>query len=310
MMTTSILIRLIGLSVLVGILFSTNSCVDEPLEDKSGAALIKEIDIIVNDEILVIGTEVDTLNNYYYAHVDRSVSEVLISIITVSPEAISLVDGEQMLENNLASLDLGPNEFSIHVSEENGLSRNYTLIIIRETLGVKRLSNLEFSHSVLRPTFHPDTLKYELVCENEISNLSFSYETQDSLSTSISMFNGTVSTTNLTLPKGISNLDIEITADDQTRTTYHVEITRNPWEYVSSGPFNARDGAGVLFFNDKLWLLGGWQDGFPEFDGLAEGNDVWSSSDGVNWEFVNRAPWSGRHAGGYVVFDNKMWVMS
>jgi hypothetical protein len=66
-----------------------------------------------------------------------------------------------------------------------------------------------------------------------------------------------------------------------------------------------RDGVGALSFQGKMWLLGGWNPNFqPDTN-----SEVWSSTDGINWTFVTRAPWQRRHDAGYAVFDNKMWIV-
>ena len=74
-------------------------------------------------------------------------------------------------------------------------------------------------------------------------------------------------------------------------------------------------------FNDKLFLLGGWNNyaegqGDIEQRGEGQGNfvsetcsEVWTSDDGVEWEFVGDAPWEGRHCFGAVVHDGCMWIV-
>jgi hypothetical protein len=55
-----------------------------------------------------------------------------------------------------------------------------------------------------------------------------------------------------------------------------------------------------------MWVIGGGDSASPS--GLA--NDVWSSSDGLNWtQVVAHAPWNARYGQGSVVFNNKMWVI-
>ncbi|MBN1326117.1 hypothetical protein JW977_04035 [Candidatus Falkowbacteria bacterium] len=66
-----------------------------------------------------------------------------------------------------------------------------------------------------------------------------------------------------------------------------------------------RRGSAALSFNGKLWIIGGTGNTFDWF-----ANDIWSSSDGLNWtENTSPAPWQERGYHGAVVFDNKMWVM-
>jgi len=74
--------------------------------------------------------------------------------------------------------------------------------------------------------------------------------------------------------------------------------------------FAGRDGAGALVFKDKMWLLGGWNPGdkvnFPDICN----SEVWSSTDGANWELeLLQAPWEGRHTAGYAVHRDKMWIV-
>tara|TARA_Y100000588_G_scaffold263497_1_gene278186 strand:- start:100 stop:1011 length:912 start_codon:yes stop_codon:yes gene_type:complete len=79
---------------------------------------------------------------------------------------------------------------------------------------------------------------------------------------------------------------------------------------TENAAFAARDGAGLLVLNDKMWLLGGWNPGdkvnFPQICN----SEVWSSRDGATWTLeLLQAPWEGRHCAGYVVHDGKMWIV-
>ncbi len=74
--------------------------------------------------------------------------------------------------------------------------------------------------------------------------------------------------------------------------------------------FAPRDGAGLLAFKGRIWLLGGWnphdREHFPEICN----SEVWSSADGRTWRLENpQAPWEGRHCAGYVVHDGRMWIV-
>lgn len=80
------------------------------------------------------------------------------------------------------------------------------------------------------------------------------------------------------------------------------------WQQVTdAAAFAPRDGAGALVFNDRMWLLGGWNPGiFPN----KTVSEVWSSTDGATWTLENpQAPWERRHTAGNVVHDGKMWVV-
>lgn len=80
------------------------------------------------------------------------------------------------------------------------------------------------------------------------------------------------------------------------------------WQRITSrSPFLERDGAGMVAYNSKLWLLGGWN---PfEFKPNGVTNEIWSTPDGHTWTFEGNAPWSARHIQGSVVFQDKMWIL-
>ena len=47
--------------------------------------------------------------------------------------------------------------------------------------------------------------------------------------------------------------------------------------------FAPRDGAGVLSFRGRMWLLGGWNPGDKVHFPRICNNEVWSSADGAAW---------------------------
>lgn len=56
-------------------------------------------------------------------------------------------------------------------------------------------------------------------------------------------------------------------------------------------------------FNDRLWVIGGYNPGQVRGDTYLE--DVWSSADGINWkQETGSAPWLGRRGHASVVFDD------
>ena len=87
--------------------------------------------------------------------------------------------------------------------------------------------------------------------------------------------------------------------------------TKYEWRCVTeTAAFAARDGAGALVFQDKMWLLGGWNPGDKVHFPLICNSEVWSSADGISWTLENpQAPWEGRHTAGYVVHNGRMWIV-
>ena len=69
--------------------------------------------------------------------------------------------------------------------------------------------------------------------------------------------------------------------------------------------FRPRDGAGAVVFQSKMWLLGGWNPAnTPDTN-----DEVWSSSDGANWDFICKAPWERRHMAGWLTYNDRLWVI-
>ena len=72
---------------------------------------------------------------------------------------------------------------------------------------------------------------------------------------------------------------------------------------TDSPGFVPREGPGATVFDGKMWMMGGC--GASTYF-----NDVWCSSDGINWSCTaTSAPWSYRVSPGVTTFDGKMWMM-
>ena len=91
-------------------------------------------------------------------------------------------------------------------------------------------------------------------------------------------------------------------------------------EVTANAAYAARDGAGALVFDDRMWLLGGWHPRDKENFPRVCNNEVWSSLDGATWSlekpntflddsFDPARDWEGRHTAGYVVHEDKMWII-
>jgi N-acetylneuraminic acid mutarotase len=85
------------------------------------------------------------------------------------------------------------------------------------------------------------------------------------------------------------------------------------WSRVNTAGqiFSPRDSHRVLVFNERLWVIGGWD--FFTAEGGTEtfNNEVWSSADGVTWtkHTPSGAIFSPRAGHGAVVFNGRMWVV-
>lgn len=104
-------------------------------------------------------------------------------------------------------------------------------------------------------------------------------------------------------------------------------MTQSPRQYewvlmTDSAAFPPRDGAGALIFQDKMWLIGGWNPKDKVTNPIRSdcNNEVWNSNDGVHWTLVKpnthrddsfdpAGDWEARHTAGYAVFQDKMWIV-
>jgi hypothetical protein len=79
---------------------------------------------------------------------------------------------------------------------------------------------------------------------------------------------------------------------------------------LADAPWAARDRFGAVYFQNKIWVLGGsCGSTFHGYQTLF--NDVWSSADGVTWEqLATNAPWSPRcfHSSSVLVWRNQIWI--
>jgi hypothetical protein len=95
------------------------------------------------------------------------------------------------------------------------------------------------------------------------------------------------------------------------------------WQRVTeAAAFPPRDGAGALVYQDRMWLIGGWNPDDKVTNPIHSNcnNEVWNSPDGKDWTLVrpnthldNRFDpafdWEARHTAGYVVHQGKMWIV-
>ena len=78
-------------------------------------------------------------------------------------------------------------------------------------------------------------------------------------------------------------------------------------EATSSPPWSERVNFSTAVYDNKIWVMGGRASPLVSNDVM---NDIWYSSDGINWiEATSSANWSPRYGQGTVIYNNKMWIM-
>lgn len=81
------------------------------------------------------------------------------------------------------------------------------------------------------------------------------------------------------------------------------------WTLVSKeAPWKHSDLPMSLTFQNRMWMMGGWFNG--RLDGHSASAEVWSSTNGSEWQQVTSAAgWSPRIAAAIVEFKGRMWVL-
>ena len=81
------------------------------------------------------------------------------------------------------------------------------------------------------------------------------------------------------------------------------------WKLVSAeAPWLHSDLPMNIVFQDRMWIMGGWYNG--RLPGHSASNQVWSSTDGVEWTQVTEAAgWTPRIAAGLVERNGRLWLL-
>ena len=203
-------------------------------------------------------------------------------LFSCSKEDGSPVQEVEQSNENTESLNLSPESFTL-------------LAVTDGAIGVD-----------VRPTFRwnaaldpdEDILSYELLLDsnsNPITSIAIdinetTFTPQDRLPLSEKLYWKSIATDN---NGGASS------SNTFSFTTRDLNIPIDP--VIENAPFSVTKGHTSVVFNNKMWVLGG-------YDGTSYSNDVWYSTDGINWTKV-ATPFSGRSEHTSVVFDGKIWVI-
>ena len=81
------------------------------------------------------------------------------------------------------------------------------------------------------------------------------------------------------------------------------------WKLVTKdAPWKHSDLPMTVVYKDQMWFMGGWFNG--RLPGHSASNEVWSSTDGVEWkQATDHAGWTPRIAAAVVEFQGKMWLL-
>ncbi len=90
---------------------------------------------------------------------------------------------------------------------------------------------------------------------------------------------------------------------------YTTDPLAGTWtQATSAAAWPGRYTFGAVVYNDKMWILSGNREGANVQEWLSS-NEVWSSSDGINWfRVADNTEWHGRDFFNATVFDNRIWL--
>ncbi len=77
------------------------------------------------------------------------------------------------------------------------------------------------------------------------------------------------------------------------------------WELITNkAPWGKRRSLPIVVFKDKIWLIGGYQ------QGVGTKGDIWSTTNGKDWKLVSElASFGAREGHTVTVFNNKLWLI-
>lgn len=161
-----------------------------------------------------------------------------------------------------------------------------------------------------------DIVEIKWVNPSQVSSVIIEYSVDNGITWSLvdtleDSSNGTYEWTIPNLPENKMLIKVKDTHDT---THFDVSdaffISKYKWySRTQNANFSVRDGVGAYFFQNELYLIGGWNPLDPFMYPLVTNNEVWKSKDGISWELIANAPWVPRHTYGSVIFDEKMWVL-
>jgi predicted outer membrane repeat protein len=143
------------------------------------------------------------------------------------------------------SLDVGANTIEIMVTAADFSNTTYTITVTRRGSGSSdsSLSGLALSQGALNPDFEPATVAYTALVSNSVSSLTVTPSANEGHATLRVRVNGgswspvTSGSPSgpLLLDEGENTIEVEVTAQDLTTTTYTITVTRGSGDSSLSG---------------------------------------------------------------------------
>lgn len=149
----------------------------------------------------------------YNLTVDSNVSNIMI---IATPE----VSSSTVTGAGSKTLQTGTNTFNIEVEAEDGTSKTYVIVVTRRASNDSTLSSLSINETTLNELFNSGTTHYTASVANNIKQVTINATANDAKAKSVT------GTGVVNLNTGSNTVNIVVTAEDNTSTTYTVVIDR------------------------------------------------------------------------------------
>jgi len=171
----------------------------------------------------------------YAASVANTTTSITVTPTATDPTSTITVNGTAVASGSASgplALNVGTNTISVVVTAQDGTTTGtYTISVSRAPSSIVTLSNLTISSGTLTPAFNSSTLSYVASVTNATTSITVTPTTTDPTAT-VSVNGTAVISGNASGPiplnVGPNTINVLVTAQDGTTTTYSVTVTRGP----------------------------------------------------------------------------------
>lgn len=175
----------------------------------------------------------------YEVSVGNEVTKIELTPTLVDMTASMVINEKKVTSDTvkIQPLTVGENIVTLDVTAQDGTKKTYKVVVIRVGSNNAGLSNLKLNHGNLTPRFDPNKTEYEVIVENEISEIELTPTVVDTTASLVingeSVTSDTIKIQPLTVGENI--VTIEVTAQDGTKNTYKIVIIRRNKSYSGGG---------------------------------------------------------------------------
>jgi hypothetical protein len=176
-----------------------------------------------NDATLAsLGVSAGTLSPAFNANTTSYAATVPYSVESINITATANDAKAAVSGVGVKALNVGVNNFTVVITAEDGTLRNYTIAVTREPAPLSNdatLANLGVSAGTLSPAFNANTTSYAVTVPYSVESITITATANDA--------KAAVSGTGVkALNVGVNNFTVVVTAEDGTKKTYTVNVTR------------------------------------------------------------------------------------